>query len=119
MLNTPVTHDGACTGMDVKPYANDYGYLGDYTYTHVQVSSWGSWTAAANGSWTIRYVGSVLPGENSTCRTQGFWDAPHLHQGGNTGSAPVYRNFALPSYSGGTISPTGDWTNNYEHKYVW
>ena len=118
MYNTPVVHAGACTGMDVKPYANDYGYLGDYTCTHVNVASWGAWTAVANGGWTIRYVGTVVTDEVSGCKGT-YWDGPHLHQGGNTNSAPVYRNWSLPSYYGAIISPTGDWSNNWEHKYVW
>ena len=118
MYNTPVVHAGACTGMDVKPYANDYGYLGDYTFTHVNVASWGAWTAVANGGWTIRYVGTVVTDEVSGCKGT-YWDAAHLHQGGNTDSPPVSRNWSLPSYYGGIIAPTGDLSSNWEHKYVW
>ncbi len=117
MVNTPVPHDGQCTGMDVKPYAFDYGYLGDQTYTHISVSSWGSWVSEVNNGFTIRYVGTVLTDENATCKANGFWSAIHLHQGAYTTSPPVYRNWSLPG-AGGSISPVFD-TANYEHLYSW
>lgn len=117
MVAVPMSHVGACSGMDVVMWNASQGYLGDYTFTHVSVASWGSWTASDNWSWTVRYVGTVLSQEVSGCAPT-WWTGPHLHQGGDVSSGTVlYTNGSLPVSYGDDWLPTQP--QNWMHRYMW
>jgi hypothetical protein len=127
---------GDCKQTRVEAVADSGGspiLLGRYRFTHVDnaLDPNIAWTAAANGSWTIRFVGSVAA--NDTCDE---FTGVHLHQGTvgspflfqNDGLMTVAENYVAPGSKfwpcpAGTdpcrIRPTGDYVNRWVHRFSW
>ncbi|HJN91253.1 MAG TPA: hypothetical protein QGF05_00830 [Dehalococcoidia bacterium] len=118
---------GSCKQTRVQVRAGDVSNiaLGTYRYTHVDyaLSLGTTWTASANNSWTVRFVGRVASTDAPGCST-----GIHLHQG-SVGGAAVFDNASLPSVaathayycptSGCRIAPTGDIANRWVHRFQW
>jgi hypothetical protein len=119
---TTVYHPGSCTGQDIYVADGTTGSpLGNYWFVHIQGIGAGSYFWVGTGTtWTIKYMGSILSDEAPACKNAvpPLWTGPHLHQGGdNTASTKIYTNWGLTGTN--PISPTGDYTNKWMHKYLW
>jgi hypothetical protein len=129
ILATTVPYGGDCTGVQIRTQRTSNGAnLGDYWFVHIygSVNVGTTWkTSQTVGTYTIKQVGTVLGQELPSCPQPGSWDAPHLHQGGNTAGTKLYQNPSMPwaadSDADGfrEIFPTGDSTNRYMHRYVY
>lgn len=121
MYMTTVQYGGLCTGVQLRVQADSFSGqdLGDYWFVHISPAvgvgtSWKSINIV--GGFTTQNLGTDLADENATCKNNGLWTGPHLHQGGdNSPNTALYTNWAL-GY-GQTLSPPADATNNWLHKY--
>ena len=124
------------TRVEVKDASTGIVLGGNYFFKHLnaELAPNTTWTAAANNSWTIRWVGTVRT-STDTCA----WSGIHLHQGGNVTGALLY-NGPRPGglYLEATnttasapihwcdapalkcrLTPTGDAGLKWMHKFQW